>query len=35
MQDLRDGEEWVFEVYLVEEDSEVEDYTIAVTDSPF
>lgn len=35
MQDLRDGEEWVFEVYLVEEASEVEDYTIAVTDSPF
>lgn len=33
--DLPDGEEWVFEVLLTEDAEDIEDYTIAVTDSPF
>ena len=33
--DLPDGEEWAFEVMTMEEMDEIDDYTIAVTDSPF
>lgn len=33
--DLPTGEEWAFEVPLTSEASEIEEYTIAVTDSPF
>lgn len=33
--DLPDGEEWAFEIMLTEDVSEIDDYTIGVTDSPF
>ena len=33
--DMPDGEEWLFEVLLESEVEEIEEYTIAVTDSPF
>ncbi|MCH7659831.1 MAG: hypothetical protein IH933_04385 [Euryarchaeota archaeon] len=33
--DLPDGEEWAFEILTTEDAEDVDDYTIAVTDSPF
>lgn len=33
--DLPSGEEWAFEIILTDDMSEIDDYTIAVTDSPF
>ena len=33
--DMPIGEEWVFEIMLTEDASEIDDYTIGVTDSPF
>lgn len=33
--DLPDGEEWAVEVLLAEDAEDIEEYTIAVTDSPF
>jgi hypothetical protein len=33
--DLPDGEEWAFEVLLTEDAEDIDEYSIAVTDSPF
>lgn len=33
--DLPDGEEWVFEILTTEDAEDIDDYSIAVTDSPF
>lgn len=33
--DLPDGQEWVFEILTTEDAEDIDDYSIAVTDSPF